>query len=151
MWDQALAIATSSLPVEFLGSAPRPGPVPTPLAEVVDWVPTCGQCSLAELLQASPGLSTLLALLRLAGLADLLSQPAPLTILAPINQAWDKLPAQLFQVPQSQQVWSVGIQYVSKVPTSPQVYRTLALAEMSELFKPTVELLQNARDTELVW
>lgn len=51
------------------------------------------QNDLAELAQGTPQLSTLLAALQAAGLTDVLSTEGPFTVFAPVNSAFDNLPA----------------------------------------------------------
>lgn len=51
--------------------------------------------TIAEAAAATPELSTLYALVNLAGLADALNGPGPLTVYAPVNSAFDRVPAPL--------------------------------------------------------
>ena len=48
--------------------------------------------SIAELVVASPELSTLLAAVQAAGLVDTLAGPGPFTVFAPTNLAFSKIP-----------------------------------------------------------
>jgi len=51
------------------------------------------QKNLAELLSETPSLSTLLAAVQAAGLAETFTQPGPFTVFAPSNDAFAKIPA----------------------------------------------------------
>jgi uncharacterized surface protein with fasciclin (FAS1) repeats len=61
--------------------------------------PTVGGAAMAptknivENASAAPNLSTLVAAVKAAGLVDTLASPGPFTVFAPVNSAFDKLPA----------------------------------------------------------
>ena len=58
-------------------------------ASVVDDV---SQKNIVQIAAASPDHTTLVAAVQAAGLADVLANPGPLTVFAPTNAAFDKLP-----------------------------------------------------------
>ena len=84
---------------------PAPAAASTPVAMEADaaavGVPATGKGSLKGMAQDpaataasnNPGLTTLVAAVKAAGLVDTLNGPGPFTIFAPVNSAFDKLPA----------------------------------------------------------
>ena len=55
-------------------------------------------CSVLDLVVFHPEFTTLVSLVRAAGLVDLLSQPGPITLFAPTNAAFDAIPPTTFKV-----------------------------------------------------
>ena len=55
-------------------------------------------CSVLDLLVFHPEFSTLVSLVRAAGLVELLSQPGPITLFAPTNAAFDSISPNTFKV-----------------------------------------------------
>ena len=55
-------------------------------------------CSVLDLIVFNPEFTTLVSLLRAAGLVELLSQPGPITLFAPTNAAFDKISPVTFKV-----------------------------------------------------
>ena len=54
-------------------------------------------CSILDLLVFNPAFSTFISLVKAGNLISLLSQPGPLTVFAPTNDAFDLIPAPQFQ------------------------------------------------------
>lgn len=54
-------------------------------------------CSVLDLVVFHPEFTTLVSLVRAAGLVDLLSQPGPITLFAPTNAAFDAIPPTTFK------------------------------------------------------
>ena len=54
-------------------------------------------CSILDLLVFNPAFSTFISLIKAGNLISLLSQPGPLTVFAPTNDAFDMIPASQFQ------------------------------------------------------
>ena len=54
-------------------------------------------CSILDLLVFNPEFSTFISLIKAANLVPLLSQPGPLTVFAPTNEAFDRLPHEQFE------------------------------------------------------
>ena len=55
-------------------------------------------CSVLDLIVFNPEFTTLVSLIRAAGLVELLSQPGPITLFAPTNAAFDKISPLTFKV-----------------------------------------------------
>ncbi len=89
----------------LMPAKPAPAELATPVALEADaaavGVPSTGKGSLKGMAQDpaataasnNPGLTTLVAAVKAAGLVDTLNGPGPFTIFAPVNGAFDKLPA----------------------------------------------------------
>jgi len=56
-----------------------------------------GPCSILDLLVFNPDFSTLVSALKAAGLVGLLSEPGPITLFAPTNNAFDTIPPPHFE------------------------------------------------------
>ena len=81
-----LSVADSAaLPTDSVRMA-KPGGV------LVDGVAMTANKNMVENAAAAPGMSTLVAAVQAAGLAQTLSGPGPFTVLAPTNAAFDRLP-----------------------------------------------------------
>ena len=55
-------------------------------------------CSVLDLIVFNPEFTTLVSLIRAAGLVELLSQPGPITLFAPTNAAFDHISPITFKV-----------------------------------------------------
>jgi transforming growth factor-beta-induced protein len=88
-------------PAPALAMAAEKSPVATEADAASVGVPATGKGSLAGMAQDpaataasnNPALTTLVAAVKAAGLVDTLNGPGPFTIFAPINSAFEKLPA----------------------------------------------------------
>ena len=90
----SIAVAAISLTACNGAETPTPAPTPPPvIEEVVVETPVVTQPSIVGLAVQTADLSTLVAAVTAAGLVDTLDTGGPFTVFAPVNSAFDALPA----------------------------------------------------------